>query len=246
MKVSTSAGWNDYWEQLREGQQAFREQAEEYARALESTVAPASDDRVLDFGCGFGFVADFLASRVGHIYLWDASANMRAHARANTAHHRNVHLIDLSDPAAGAASGVAFDLILVNSVLQYMRPDEAELWISRWRALLAPEGQIVLSDLIPPGHRLTTDLRDLLRFLARRRLLSRLLPQASAELRRYWAARTADPLSRVSPEDLSRWAEKAGLGVQLLPRNLTHFTARYSALLTRDDGEPPRRGAGVS
>ena len=58
----------------------FREQADEYVRNLAGTGLLPSTGRVLDFGCGFGFVARGLSSRVGDLFLWDASENMRRRA----------------------------------------------------------------------------------------------------------------------------------------------------------------------
>ena len=107
---------------MSDNQQIFREQSDDYVRNLESAIELDQRARVLDFGCGFGFVAELLAPRVGELFLWDASANMRRRARVKVAGCRNIRFLDLSDTQASRRD-LRFDLILVNSVVQYMTPD---------------------------------------------------------------------------------------------------------------------------
>lgn len=225
-------GWRPYWESLSDRCQLFREQAKEYVGRLESALPPGSHARVLDFGCGFGFVAAMLAPRVGQIFLWDASTNMRQRARVNVAGQPNIRFIDLSDPRA-VASELRFDLILVNSVAQYMTRDDFSAWLVLWRDMLAPKGRVVVSDLIPPTYPASSDIVDLLRFSARRRVLARAIWQLFGDLWRYWRVRTACPLTRIGREELSRLGQTAGFVVSFLPRNLTHFTKRSTAVFTR-------------
>jgi SAM-dependent methyltransferase len=204
--------WESYWERLNDRQQLFREQSDEYFRNLDAT---------------FG-----LAPRVGELFLWDASANMRRRARLNVAGHRNVRFLDFFDPKS-LPDELQFELILVNSVVQYMTLDEFSAWLLRWRDMLAPGGRIVVSDLIPPDYPAFRDIRDLLRFSARRGFLVRAIWQAFSELGRYWGVRRVRPLSRIGREELSQWAKDAGLTVSYLPANLTHFKKRLTAIFTR-------------
>jgi cyclopropane fatty-acyl-phospholipid synthase-like methyltransferase len=224
-------GWDAYWEELDDRQKLFREQAAEYVRNLTATGLLGDGMRVLDFGCGFGYVAAGVAPRVGALYLWDSSRNMRERAAAAVAGCRNVQAIDLSD--SGSERSLRFDRILVNSVVQYMTVRELADWLGRWRDLLTPAGCIVLSDLIPPERGGLTDIADLLRFSARRGFLLRALWQAVGELGKYRRMRQAAPLLRVGRADLEALAGEAGLTVTFLPRNLTHFPGRLAAVCSR-------------
>jgi cyclopropane fatty-acyl-phospholipid synthase-like methyltransferase len=224
-------GWDAYWEELTDRQRLFREQAGEYVRNLAATGLLHARARVLDFGCGFGYVADGVASLVGELYLWDASANMRRHAATTVAGHANVHFLDFSGPDDPEAP--PFDLILVNSVVQYMNPDEFSTWLARWQSMLAPSGRIVVSDLIPPQHRSLSELWDLLRFSARRGFLLEAVWQAIGELGQYGRMRRANPLTRLGGKELTRRGQEAGLAVTFLPRNLTHFPKRITAAFSR-------------
>lgn len=222
--------WASYWEALSDRQRRFREQSDEYVRKLESAVPLESRARVLDFGCGFGFVAQALVSRVGEVFLWDSSANMRRRARLNLAGRRNVRFLDLSEPKS-EFSDPEFDLILVNSVVQYMSLEEFSGWLLRWRNMLAPDGRIVVSDLIPPDYPAIWDIVDQLRFGARRRVLATAIWEALSEVALYWKVRRAYPLSRIGCEELRWRATSAGLSADYLPYNLTYFTKRLTAVV---------------
>jgi SAM-dependent methyltransferase len=225
-------GWDSYWESLSDCCQLFHEQAKVYVNRLELALPVDSKARVLDFGCGFGFVAAILASHVGEIFLWDASTNMRQRARANVSGHSNVRFIDLAERGA-IASELRFDLILVNSVVQYMSHDEFHVWFQIWRDMLVPGGRIVVSDLISPAYPCSLDVVDVLRFSARTGVLVRALWQLVGEFWRYWRVRRACSLTRIEPKDLIRLGQTGGFTVSFLPTNLTHFTNRSTAVFTR-------------
>jgi cyclopropane fatty-acyl-phospholipid synthase-like methyltransferase len=191
---------------------------------LESTL------RVLDFGCGFGFGAKMLAPQVGEIFVWDASANMRRHARRHLVGCRNVRFLDLFDSRIQPRV-IKFDLILVNSVVQYMSPEEFSAWLLRWQNMLAPRGRIVVSDLIPPDYLAICDIVDFLKFSVRRGFVASAIWYAMSQVR-YWRVRNLCPLSRIGHEELSWKGKDAGLSVSYLTQNLTYFTKRITAVFS--------------
>jgi SAM-dependent methyltransferase len=223
--------WNEYWDHLESGDLLFREYSDEYVAKLLAEVPLHSRTRVLDFGCGYGFVASALAPRVSSIAAWDRSPLMRSRASAMLKTHANACLIDLSQ----AAPAERFDLIIVNSVVQYMTSAEFDLWLERWRDLLVESGRLVLSDL-PLAQTTWVDIIDILRFSGRRRILLRTLREASIEFRRYRKTCAAQPLTQINRDDLCRRAGAAGFAVAFMKRNLTHLTHRTTALLTVNGG----------
>lgn len=228
----TGGGWDSYWEGLSDQQAIFHAMADEYVKNLVQAVSLDEGLRVLDFGCGFGFVAERLAPRVSELSLWDGAANMRRLARARLAGFSNIRFLDLSAPSAFPVDP-RFDAILVNSVAQYLTPDEFSGWLAHWRIMLAPAGRLVISDLIPPDYRASRDLWTVLKFSARHGSLLRALAQAPKELTRYFRVRHARPLTRFGRDELTQRAAAAGLTATFLPRNLTHFPERISAVFTR-------------
>ena len=127
-----------------------------------------------------------------------------------------------------------YDLIVVNSVIQYMSARERRLWLCRWRDLLAPGGRIVLSDLVSPRHHVWDDAVSLCRFYAQHGRLTDALRQRFRDLGLYSRARRMCRLSSVGREELRRDAAAAGLAMQLLATNLTYRTHRTAALLSAD------------
>jgi SAM-dependent methyltransferase len=233
--------WSEYWDHLENGDWLFSEQSDEYVTRLLAAVAVHSRTRVLDFGCGYGFVACALAPRVGSVAVWDASPRMRSRASATLRPHANARLIDLSQ----ATPAERFDLILVNSVAQYMTSAEFDVWLERWHDLLAESGTLVLSDLLPPAHGTWVDVVDILSFSSRHRILLRTLREATVEVRRYWRTRAVQPLVRIHPDDLCRRAGVAGFDVAFMKRNLTHLTHRTTALLTVNGPAPGITNTGL-
>lgn len=221
--------WLSYFDELGETQMLFRLEAQVYVRQLRRAISLHRDLCVLDFGCGHGFIAAALAPLVGELHLWDAAPQMLQRAQRRLGNQDHVKVMDWSAPPEG---GKRFDLILVNSVVQYMNQAELASWLGRWRERLAPHGQIILSDLIPPGHRRLGDLGAFLALSVRHRCLLRALRSLWQEKNRYQRVCQAFPLLRMSPDELCLLAESRGLGVQILPSNLTHFPRRFTASLT--------------
>jgi SAM-dependent methyltransferase len=217
--------WLSYWENLPEDGLLFPPEAEEFVRNLRSAIPFQPTTRVLDFGCGFGHVAALLAPSVGPVAVWDAAASMRTHAAATLKPFQNAGVWDES-------SG-PFDLILVNSVVQYMSADELAGRLRQWAGVLAPSGRVVLSDLTEPGHPTASDMWSLFRFSVRRGYLLRAVRNTLAERRRYNLTARERPLYRPTRSELLEHAAAAGLSVSYLSHNLTHFRGRATAVLTR-------------
>jgi SAM-dependent methyltransferase len=234
--VATAPGsgdWNGFFDHLSDRSPLLRAQADIYVQTLSAVVGLSPSDRVLDFGCGFGLVTARLASRVEHVCWWDGAPNMRAATARATSGRDNVACCDLSAAASPAWSWTSppFDLVLVNSVAQYMPREDLSAWLHRWRSMLAAGGRLVLSDLIPRGHRGWWDLADLLRLGARHGLPLRAARDALGGIGGYWRTRRAAPLEQIDADDLAQRAAGCGLAMSALPRNLTHFTRRWSAVL---------------
>ncbi|MCY7342801.1 MAG: class I SAM-dependent methyltransferase [Pseudonocardia sp.] len=225
-----AATWSAYWEGMGH-RHIFVVEARDHVARLRREVAPRPTDRVLDFGCGFGHVVELLAPSVAGVGFWDAAAGMRRATAERTASLGTVGPVDLGGPVPESALG-SFDLVLANSVVQYMTADELAGWMPRWRSLLVPEGRIVLSDIPVPGASAAVEILGMLRFAARHGFLLRAVRDGVREARRYSRSRGSADLRRWRPEDLVRSAAAHGLHAQVLPANLTHRSGRFSVVLT--------------
>lgn len=226
--------WKEYWDELRP-RRLFAAEAKDYvSKLLVERPLPATA-QVLDFGCGFGYVADLIASSVARMTVWDSAANLRAAAAERLRKHPNVAVVDLSETELGTLHP-RYDTILVNSVVQYMSRGELAEWLDRWRILLRPGGQVVVSDLPVPGGSTITELLGVLRFAARHGILGAVVLDGLAELRRYARRREAQPLLRLTPDEFGQLAAHSGLVMTQLSHNLTHRRWRYSVVLVRCPG----------
>lgn len=237
--------WASYFEADRKLRRILRAEAADYARRLEAALPLGGRERVLDFGCGPGLVAQELAPKVGELFLWDAAANVREQARINAAGRANVKFLE-APPPESFPPDLRFDLILVNSVAQYMTAGRFSSWLAEWRAMLGPSGRLVISDLVPLETRSLPEIAALLLFSARHRLLMRALWDSPREFTRYARVRRAHPLYRLGREDFRRRAAAAGLAVEFLPDNLTYRRRRFAAVLTRAENGGASFTAGTS
>ena len=120
---------------------------------------------VLDHGCGEALYAEAVAGRCSRLILCEAAPKICLALAQRLAGLPNVQVIDpvgIEQIAPGS-----LDLIIVNSVLQYLSRAELEALLDAWRVCLAPQGRLVIADVIPPGVSPLTDAVALLRFARR-------------------------------------------------------------------------------
>lgn len=235
MDRGSLAPWVAYFDRVSGVTRRHQAEAADHVRRLRAAVVIQRGLRLLDFGCGPGLVGALLAPDVDRYLFWDAAPAVLQEAI------RRLGRVASAVPAPAdlaALPAESIDLILVNSVVQYMGPVELATWLPRWRRLLAPGGRLLLSDLPPPGEGAIRALGDTLRFAASRGLLMRALPEAVGALARYSARRTRTPLFRPGTAELARLAAAAGLSTERLAENLTFRAGRYAVVLRPSGAEP--------
>jgi SAM-dependent methyltransferase len=132
------------------------------------------------------------------------------------------------------------DLVVANSVAQYLSFEELRDLIRLWRAKLKPEGRLVLADIVPHEVGALTDARQLLRFALRGGfLVSAVLGLARTALSDYRKLRDELGITRYSEAEMLELLEGEGFSGERRPENLGHNAAR-STFVARpvDRGEP--------
>jgi hypothetical protein len=167
------------------------------------------------------------------VTLYDESPAMRRRAQAHVTGIANAVVTDPASLAPPIPDG--FDLVLANSVVQYMPFDALCDWLPRWRSLLARGGRVVLSDVLPTRRRrgeVARELFETLALQARHGLLLYAIRTRLGDVLRYTQARRAAPLTRVEPEQLAWLARGRGFEVDVLSRNLTCRRGRMTMVLS--------------
>lgn len=131
------------------------------ARDVAALVGPG-DESVLDFGCGEATEASVVAARCRRLWLSDAAPAVLGRVARRFA---GDPVIRTATPAeVEALPAGSLDLVVVNSLLQYLPRAELVRWLAIWHDKLRPGGRVVLGDVIPPDVNPLTDALALLRF----------------------------------------------------------------------------------
>ena len=157
-----SRSWLDFWNSAHRIYVSERHRDVHYAKIAEDFIAliPRPDAVVLDWGCGDASAAPRIADHCGRLLLVDAATATRERL---TERHRGSEriLVPAPDELRPTWDG-RVDLIVINSVLQYLTATEADALFAEARALLAPDGRLVVADVIPPGDDIVADVGNLL------------------------------------------------------------------------------------
>ncbi|MGL5114604.1 MAG: class I SAM-dependent methyltransferase [Beijerinckiaceae bacterium] len=156
--------WIDYWNAdhpiyVNDRHKALHAQgiARDFARHIR-----AADASVLDYGCGEALYAEDVARLCGRLTLSDAAPAVREKLAARVAGRANIRVESPEETAA--APDASHDLIVANSLLQYLTPDVLDELLPLWRRLLKADGRLVIADVIPPDVSPLTDATALLGF----------------------------------------------------------------------------------
>ncbi|WP_293858905.1 class I SAM-dependent methyltransferase [uncultured Alsobacter sp.] len=131
------------------------------ARDVAALVGPG-DDTVLDFGCGEATEAAAVAARCKRLWLSDAAPAVLGRVAQRFAGDAVIRTATPSE--VEAMRDATLDLVVVNSLLQYLPRTDLVRWLSIWHDKLRPGGRLVLGDVIPPDVSPLTDAVALLRF----------------------------------------------------------------------------------
>jgi SAM-dependent methyltransferase len=192
---------------------------------------PASAGNVLDFGCGEALHADRVAARVGHLWLCEAASRVRDNLRARFGALPNVTVVG-PDELATIPAGT-LNLIVANSVAQYLTRDELDALLRTWRKLLAGDGRLILADVVPPGVSPVSDALALLRYAYRNGfLVAAFAGLVRTVLSPYRRIRASLGITTYTERDITERIDAAGFRTERLPFNFEHQPARISFVAT--------------
>src|SRR5204863_2162622 len=123
------------------------------------------DAVVLDYACGEALSAARVADACGMLYLAEPAPGVRGRMIARFAPNTKIRVRSLEDLKNMA--GKSIDLTIMNSVVQYMTPNEFDAALAVTKRLLKPTGRLVLGDILRPEVGMFRDVLALLKFAGR-------------------------------------------------------------------------------
>lgn len=156
--------WRDFWNGEHAIYVSPRHKALHYRQIATDLIGhiPAPDAVVLDHGCGEALDAGRVAGHCGQLYLCEAAPSVRDKLRAMLGGKTNVAVV--SPEEVEALPDETLDLVVANSLIQYLSRDELVALLATWRGKLRPGGRLVVADIIPPDVSPLTDASQLLAF----------------------------------------------------------------------------------
>jgi len=119
--------------------ESFEASGREHAGQIRRVLEPGSS--VLDFGCGIGRIAKYLAPHCRELHAVDVSAEMLARARKRLAGLDNVRLHQVDGPALPMLADGSVDFAYAMLVLHHLAKQDAFLVLREFGRVLRPGGR---------------------------------------------------------------------------------------------------------
>jgi ubiquinone/menaquinone biosynthesis C-methylase UbiE len=188
---------------------------------------------VLDYACGEALSATKVADVCGKLYLAEPAPGVRGRLIARFAPNTKIRVRSLDDLRKMEEKSV--DLAVMNSVAQYMTPEELDSALAVIRRLLRPGGRLILGDILRPEVGMARDVAALLRFAAHNGFLKdALIGLVSTALSDYRQLRSRVGLQRYSEAEMIAKLAAGGFSASRAHFNIGHnpwrmtFVARHA------------------
>jgi len=221
--------WASFWDQphsIYVNARHFDAHYRDIARGI-IALLPGPGARVIDYGCGEAIHADLVAAAAEELILCDSAPSVRARLTRRFANNRKIRM--LAPDQVARLPDASIDLVIANSLVQYIAPAELDRLLAVWRRLLTPRGVLIVADVIPPGAGVLTDTRALLRYAARNRfLLAAIVGMGRTVFSRYRKLRARLGVARYGEAEFLAKLAAGGFAAERLPFNLEHNPARMT------------------
>jgi ubiquinone/menaquinone biosynthesis C-methylase UbiE len=181
----------------------------------------ASDSVVLDYACGEALSAAKVAEACGKLILAEPAPGVRGRLIARFAPNTKIRVRSLDDLRKMEEKSI--DLVVMNSVAQYLTPTELDSAFAVIRRLLKPGGRLVLGDILQPEVGMARDVMALLRFALRHGFLKdALIGLVATALSDYRHLRTRVGLQRYSENEMIAKLAASGFTASRAHFNIGH------------------------
>jgi SAM-dependent methyltransferase len=208
-------GWQEFWDRPHRIYVNARHQQVHYARVADDIlgVLPGPEAMVLDHGCGAALHAGRVGARCRHLYLCDAAPSVRRGLERRFGATSTISV--LAPEGVASLPDTGLDLVVANSLVQYLTPAELGDLARLWRRKLKPDGLLVVADVLSPDAGLLHDVAALLG-VARREgfLLAAVAGLAATFASDYRRLRKRFGLARYAEADLVALLADAGFSAR--------------------------------
>ncbi len=226
--------WRDFWNQDTPIYVSERHKVLHYqliARDIAAMVS-APGAAVLDYGCGEALSADRVAARCERLYLCDAAPLVRERLQERFGAEERIRVLAPEDVTA--LPDASLDLMVANSLVQYLSLDELRSLLRLARTKLKPEGRLVLADVIPPDVSPLTDAAALMSFAWRGGFLKdALVGLARTATSDYRTLRDELGLAQYDEAEMLELLRDLGFVAERRSQNIGHNQARMTFVAQR-------------
>jgi ubiquinone/menaquinone biosynthesis C-methylase UbiE len=192
----------------------------------------SADAVVLDYACGEALAAARVVEACSKLILAEPAPGVRGRLIARFALNTNIWVRSLDDIRNMQEQSV--DLVVMNSVAQYMTAAELDSAFAVTRRLLKPSGQLVVGDILRPEVGIVRDVIALLRFARKHRFLrDALIGLVTTALSDYRQLRRRVGLQRYGENEMIAKLAAAGFTASRARSNIGHNPWRMTFVARR-------------
>jgi SAM-dependent methyltransferase len=227
--MAAMSDWRSFWDSAHSIYVNARHKDVHYREIADQIAAfvPGPNARVLDYGCGEAIHADRVAAVAAQVLLCDQAPSVRAAIAARFAADARIRA--LAPEEVERLPDKSLDLIVANSMTQYLTPSELDRVLGLWHRLLARSGTLIVGDVIPPDAGTLTDVMALMRYAAANGFFTAALwGLVRTAVSPYSRLRSRIGVTRYTQSAFLQKLAAAAFTAERLPRNLEHNAARMT------------------
>jgi ubiquinone/menaquinone biosynthesis C-methylase UbiE len=228
--------WLSYWSAPNKSYVNERHREAHYAvvfAGVRPHLPQGPGRTALDWGCADAYAAREIAEICGAVVLYDAADATRQRLHTRFGGDPRIRVIDAG---LGEVEADSIDIVIVNSVIQYLSAAEFGAALRQIHRVLKPEGALLIGDVIDPKTRTSRHVATFLAFAARNGFLApAVLGLARTSMSSYSSLQREIGLATYTPAEIERKLAECGFVAERLTRNIAVSPYRSSFIARKLD-----------